>query len=285
VSQGIRLFRAHGLGNDYLVVEAEDLQEMDLAGAARTLCHRHTGVGGDGLLLASETEGADFGVRIFNPDGGEAERSGNGLRILALYLHRLGRVSSGTPFSVDTAAGPVRMEILDVPEGPVQVSVEMGRARFGAEAVSFAGAGEAVELGGRSVEFIPVSVGNPHAVVLRERLEEEHFRAFAPRISTHRDFATGVNVQFAAPAGGQALDAWVWERGAGETLASGSSACAVAAAAVRAGMVSAGAVEVRMRGGSLQVEVSDTWEIRLTGPVEAIGWVELEGDLEGRLRG
>jgi diaminopimelate epimerase len=285
VTRPLRLFRAHGLGNDYLVAEAEALEGLDVGAAARTLCDRHAGVGSDGLLLAGAADGADFGVRILNPDGGEAERSGNGLRILALYLHRLERVRRGRSFSVGTAAGPVQMEILSADDGPLRVAVEMGRARFGPGAVGFTGVGEEVDLGGRTVAFVPVSVGNPHAVVLRDRLEEEHFRALAPRISTHRDFATGVNVQFAAPAGDGTLEARVWERGAGETRASGSSACAVAAAAVRGGVVPHGEVEVRMPGGSLQVEVRESWEIRLTGPVEGIGWVELDVDLSGRLRG
>jgi diaminopimelate epimerase len=284
VSPGLRLYRAHGLGNDYLVAEAAALGSLDLAAATRALCDRHRGVGGDGLLIASAGAEAGFVVRIFNPDGGEAERSGNGLRILALYLLRTGRVEVGREFSVETRGGPVSMEVLDGGEAP-QVAVEMGRARFGSAAAGFAGRGESVSLDGREVGFVPVSVGNPHAVVLREALDEGEFRALAPRLSTHRDFPAGVNVQFAACRGGQVVEALVWERGAGETLASGTSACAVAAAAVRAGRAGHGEVEVRMPGGSLRVEVRDGWEIRLTGAVEGIGWVELDGDLERRLRG
>ena len=270
-------FKGHGLGNDYLAVRLDALGMELTPPAVRLLCDRHTGIGSDGILARVPSASADFGLRIFNPDGSEAEKSGNGLRIFAAYLLERGDVRVGAPFSVETPGGTVRMRVLArSPDGVMDVEVEMGTASFSSDDVGLPGPPREVEHepleleAGDTVAINTVSVGNPHCVVFVDELDVEDLRRRAPQISTHPQFARGINVQFAVPAEPDGVEAWVWERGAGETRASGSSACAVAAAAVRRGMVSERQVEVRMPGGALHVHVRDDWTLLLRGPVESV---------------
>ncbi|HEX8245733.1 MAG TPA: diaminopimelate epimerase [Longimicrobium sp.] len=285
-------FKGHGLGNDYVALELDGLPFDLTPPAVRLVCDRHSGIGSDGILGAVASEVADFGVRIFNPDGSEAEKSGNGLRIFAAYLLHRGRVRIGPPFTVETPGGTVRVRIVDESDdGVLDVEVEMGTASFRSADVGLAGPdreteNELLELpGGDRVAINTVSVGNPHCVVFQDELDVETLRRIAPMVSTHPDFARGTNVQFAVATGEpDAVEAWVWERGAGETRASGSSACAVAAAAVRRGMVSERRVAVRMPGGTLHVEVRDDWGLVLRGPVEDVYRGEMTAGMVRRLR-
>lgn len=270
-------FKGHGLGNDYIAVEMEGLGIELTPLAVRLICDRHTGVGSDGILARVSSDAADFGLRIFNPDGTEAEKSGNGLRIFAAYLLEGGHVAEHAPFTVQTPGGTVRMEILSrSADGVLSVEAEMGTATFRSADVGLGGPdretdNEPLELeSGDVVHINTVSIGNPHCVIFQDELDVETLRRRAPQISTHPQFARGVNVQFAVPAEPDGIEAWVWERGAGETRASGSSACAVAAAAVRRGMVSERQVTVRMPGGALHVHVRDDWSLVLRGPVESV---------------
>jgi len=287
----MRFFKGHGLGNDYLALDVAGLPFTLTPPVVRLLCDRHHGVGADGVLARVASEAADFGVRIFNPDGSEAEKSGNGLRIFAAFLQAEGRLAAPR-FTVETPGGVVGMRILEeTAEGVMLVEVEMGRASFRSGAVGLSGPdrevdGEILELPpGAPVGITAVSIGNPHCVVFQDDLDPEDLRRRAPQIATHPWFERGTNVQFARALAPNAVEAWVWERGAGETLASGSSACAVAAAAVRRGLVSARQVEVHMPGGILEVEVRDDWSILLRGPVEGVYRGELAPGLLRRLEG
>ncbi|MGI9180503.1 MAG: diaminopimelate epimerase [Longimicrobiaceae bacterium] len=287
----MRFFKGHGLGNDYLALDVAGLPFTLTPPVVRLLCDRHHGVGADGVLARVGSEAADFGVRIFNPDGSEAEKSGNGLRIFAAFLQVEGRLA-GPRFTVETPGGVVGMRILEeTAEGVMLVEVEMGRASFRSGAVGLSGPdrevdGEILELPpGEPVGITAVSIGNPHCVFFQDDLDPEDLRRRAPQIATHPWFERGTNVQFARALAPNAVEAWVWERGAGETLASGSSACAVAAAAVRRGLVSARQVEVHMPGGILAVEVRDDWSILLRGPVEGVYRGELAPGLLRRLEG
>jgi diaminopimelate epimerase len=270
-------FKGQGLGNDYLATSEGAVPFELTPPLVRMLCDRHTGIGSDGILLRVPSEAADFGVRIYNPDGSEAEKSGNGLRIFAAFLLQEGAIADGARFTVETKGGIVTMELMGEGEaGVLTVEVEMGRAGFRSGAVGLSGPdrevnGEALELdGGDRVAINTVSMGNPHCVCFEDELVPEDLRRRGPQIATHPWFAHGTNVQFARVVGPATIEAFVWERGAGETLASGSSACAVAAAAVRRGLVRARAVEVRMPGGALQVTVREDWSVLLRGPVEGI---------------
>jgi diaminopimelate epimerase len=290
-TDGIAFYKGHGLGNDYVALDLRTLPVYLSPAAIRLVCDRHTGVGSDGILGRVECETADFGLRIFNPDGTEAEKSGNGLRIFAAYLLGLGEVAIGRPFTVDTPGGKVGMTVLDeTADGVLMVEAEMGIASFRSSSVGLGGPdrevdGEVLELeAGDRVEIRTVSIGNPHCVVFVDELDPEDLRRRAPQICGHPDFARGVNVQFARSVEPGAVEALVWERGAGETSASGSSACAVAAAAVRAGMVAERRVEVRMPGGTLHVEVREDWSLVLLGPVEGVYRGEMTAGMVARLR-
>src|SRR3712207_5943445 len=176
----VTFFKGHGLGNDYVALELEGLPFDLTPPAVRWICHRHTGVGSDGILARVPSASADFGVRIFNPDGSEAEKSGNGLRIFAAYLLAGGHVAPGARFRVETLGGIVTMELLgESPEGVLQVEVEMGRASFRSADVGLAGPdreveGELLELeAGDRVAINTVSMGNPHCVVFEDDLYPE----------------------------------------------------------------------------------------------------------------
>jgi diaminopimelate epimerase len=267
--------KGHGLGNDYLVLVQHDLPGPLTTEAITLLCDRNRGVGSDGILLKVPASRADFGLRIFNPDGSEAEKSGNGLRIFAKYLWDRGHTRKET-FTVDTRGGVVECQ-LQVRAGRVNfVTVEMGRVTFRAPEVPMAGLdGEAVRVplelpDGSRLSVTAVSVGNPHCVVFVERLNESDCRRLGPLLETHSSFPNRTNVQFARVTARDALDILIWERGAGFTLASGSSSCGAAAAAVRNGLCDHGRVLVRMPGGELAVHVRPDWSLRLEGPVEEV---------------
>lgn len=271
----IPFVKGHGLGNDYIVIDAQDLPAPLTPRQVQRICDRNWGVGSDGiLLLVPGWTGADFGLRIFNPDGSEAEKSGNGLRIFAKYLHEHGRASRPA-FTVDTKGGRVACQC-HVAGGRVgEVTVEMGRCTFVAPEIPMTGPArevvrEPLQVGGRTLSVTVVSVGNPHCVVFADRLDEAETRRLGPLIENHPAFPNRTNVQFARVASRSEVDILIWERGAGYTLASGSSSSAVACAAVKTGLCDHGLVTVRMPGGTLAVDVRPDWSIRLQGPVEEV---------------
>ncbi len=287
---GVRFFKGHGLGNDYLALDAAELTFELAPPAIRLICDRHLGAGSDGILARVPSGSADFGLRIYNPDGTEAEKSGNGLRIFAAYLLSGGHVRERSAFTVETPGGVVEMEIVGEPRpGVVDVRVEMGRASFQSADVGLGGPdrevdGEMLELeAGDRVTITAVSMGNPHCVIFEDEVDMEDLRRRAPQISAHPSFTRGTNVQFARAVEPDAVEAWIWERGAGETLASGSSACAVAAAAVRRGLVTARDLEIRMPGGTLLASISEDWMVTLRGPAEAVYVGKLSDAMERRI--
>lgn len=259
----MQLFKAHGLGNDYLILEQGP--PLDPA-TVIALCDRHRGPGADGILEPTTTTGADHGVRIWNPDGSVAEKSGNGLRILAFWLCR--DQSAGDRFSIDTGHEVVHCEV----EG-TQVQIEMGRIELD-EPVQ-----EQLVLDEGPVRFTALRVGNPHAVIWTDTpdLDTLPWRSWGRQLERHPRFPDRTNVQLARRAAPGRCEARVWERGAGETQASGSSACAVAAVAVRLGHAPAGTrLEVQMPGGRLFVTVRPDWRVRLEGPVAPVGRFTLD---------
>ena len=277
--------KGHGLGNDYLVINGADLPGPLSEAAIVKICDRNWGVGSDGILLLTPSTRADFGLRIFNPDGSEAEKSGNGLRIFAKYLWDHGHTRRPA-FTVETPGGLVECEC-HVRDGRVNfVTVEMGRATFRSAEIPMDVAGaEAVAVPlalpeGPALTVTAVSVGNPHCIAFQERLDEAEVRRLGPLIERHRAFPQRTNVQFARVRGRDELEIMIWERGAGWTLASGSSSCGAAAAAVRNGLCDHGRVRVRMPGGELIVHVRPDWSLRLEGPVEEVCTGSLSAEFE-----
>ncbi len=278
---GSAFFKAHGLGNDYLVFEGGEEWMLDVDRIV-AVCDRWRGPGSDGIVLLLDRTRRPFPLRMFNPDGSEFERSGNGLRILAAYLAREGLVGH-EPFDVSVGGDIVGLHVSGPPErGLYDVSVEMGRAGHGPDAVGLdPGALDAdrrLDLGGAGNPVVhPVSIGNPHAVVFPDEWRSELIAELGPPISVHPAFAEGTNVQVARVIDGRTVEARIWERGVGPTSASGTSACAVAAAAVESGRATPGQFEVRMEGGSMEVTVTATMEITLRGPVQEVSGGSLTG--------
>ena len=276
-------YKAHGLGNDYLVFEEGEGWRVEPEAVALA-CHRHEGVGADGLVVVLRSAAEPFVLRMFNPDGSEFERSGNGLRVLAAYLHHRGRVDEGA-FDVECGGDQIRMRVHSrSADSRYDIEVEMGRARVGPEGVALDP--EALDEQGRlahpdagRVPLVPVSVGNPHAVVFVDALggpfDATVLLRLATGLATHRAFAHGANVQLVRVTPPRTIDILIWERGVGPTTASGTSACASAVAAVASGRLDPGEVDVRMRGGSFHVRVSQDLDVVLRGPVEEVASGEL----------
>ncbi len=270
-------FRGHGLGNDYLVMDPKELSFKLTPPAIEAICNRHWGLGSDGILTIVPSKKADFGLRIFNPDGSEAEKSGNGLRIFARYLHATGKTKT-KHFTVETKGGLVSIQLhIDRHGDASDITVEMGRATFAPGALPCTLAVEElirqpIDAAGRSLTFTGVSVGNPHCVVFKQSGESwsrEDLMALGPALEHHALFPKRTNVQLAVPTGPKELSILIWERGAGETQASGSSSCAAASAAVRLGLV-ASPVAVRMPGGTLTIHVAEDFNLTMKGPVAEV---------------
>ena len=296
---GDRFYRGHGLGNDYLVFEAVEPEGKGgwqvTPPAIRRVCQRGEGEGADGLLVLLPRDPTDTGhpVRGFNPDGTEFERSGNGLRVLASYLSRKRRVGVEA-FWVRFGDSALLVTVHDAqPCGRYDVSVEMGRARVGLEWVN--GDPAALDPDGRAlhpslgpIEFVPVSVGNPHAVVFSSALARGALEEVGPFLAGHPAFAEGTNVQLVDVVSPDRLRIGVWERGAGRTSASGTSSCAAVAASVSTGRLEPGTITVEMEGGTLLVSVTRDLEVALRGPVEEVaegrltpGFMQGLSELEG----
>lgn len=261
--------KSHALGNDYIVVDPAALSFPLTPQAIRLLCDRHLGVGSDGILAHVPSTRADVGLRIYNPDGSEAEKSGNGLRIFARYLHDHDLLPA-QQFTVETPGGIVTVALALRGHEVERITVEMGTATFRSDRIPVAGpprevVDEPLDLDGRQLMITAVSVGNPHCVIFVPDLAAVDLQHLGPRLEHHPAFPNRTNVQFAEVQSPRRVAARIWERGAGETLASGSSACAVAAAAVRKGLAER-ELTIAMPGGELQVAVAADWSIRMAGP-------------------
>lgn len=270
-------FRGHGLGNDYLVMDRKELTFKLTPKNIKSVCDRNWGVGSDGILALVPSRKADFGLRIFNPDGSEAEKSGNGLRIFARYLHATGKTKK-TRFTVETKGGLVGIDLHINRHGDAAAAtVAMGVATFKPDALPCSLnvpelIQQPIEAAGRSLIFTGVSVGNPHCVVFKptgKSWSREELLALGPALENHRLFPKRINVQLAVPTGRNEVFILIWERGAGETQASGSSSCAAASAAVRLGLVKS-PVTVKMPGGVLNITVAPDFSLTMKGPVAEV---------------
>jgi diaminopimelate epimerase len=272
----MRFEKWQALGNDYLILEAESLP-WDLTPArVRRICDPHFGLGSDGILLLSRSEDPRYvaELRIFNPDGSEAELSGNGAREAILYLRRKGWTEAET-FSILTAAGPVTPTITS----ERTCSVEMGRAST--ESRDFPGGPPdgrgTLVAGGRAWDFQHVSIGNPQcAIVVGEGLEDLDLAAIGPDIEGDEQFPNRTNVSFLRIDGSR-VRVRIFERGVGETLSSGTGACGAAVTAFLGGASSP--IVVELDGGELEVEVSESLDLRLSGWAEPVCAGELSAEL------
>ncbi len=266
--------KSHGLGNEYIVFESENIDFKLTKNAIKRLCNIHFGIGSDGVIVKVPSEKADFGFRVYNPDGSEAEKSGNGLRILCKYLHDYG-YAKNKEFSVETLTDVVYANVVEEKNGKAyMITVDMGKAIFSSREIPVDSdkpefISEKIIVGEKELEVNCVSVGNPHCVLIKDELSEEEIRKYGPLIENHKLFPNRINVQFAKVLSRNEAQILIWERGAGYTLASGSSSCAAASALVKRGLID-GDMTMNMQGGTLRIQIDNDWNIRMTGEVREI---------------
>jgi diaminopimelate epimerase len=264
-------FKYHALGNDYLVIDPNRVKITLTETNIKLICDRNFGVGSDGILFGPVFEGNQIKLRIFNPDGGEAEKSGNGIRIFAKYLHDRGYLTKPV-FQLDTLGGPVQVELLDSDANLIKVA--MGKLIFRSDLIPVTGeirevVNEPLELDGAVYPVTCVSIGNPHCVIPLAEVSKERACALGPLAERHPSFPKRINMQLLKVLDRENIQIEIWERGAGYTLASGSSSSAAAGAAYKLGLVER-KVKVHMPGGMIAISLGDDYSVELTGPVTAV---------------
>jgi diaminopimelate epimerase len=279
--------KSHALGNDYLVVDPRVLSFRLSRSAVQAICHRNLGVGSDGILTIERSRRAAFGLRVFNPDGSEAEKSGNGVRIFAKCLWDHGYTRRRI-FDVETRGGVVSVTLHLRGRHVQNITAGMGQATFRSRDIPVTGpdrevVDEELMVGSHRFRITAVSVGNPHCVIFVDDLESLDLPQVGPILEHHPMFPNRTNVQFVRVDSTSRVAMRVWERGAGETMASGSSSGAVAAACVRHGFTGRD-VAVHSAGGILRVHVGSDLSLRLTGPAEETSRGTFSSDLLVRLR-
>ncbi len=267
----MKFYKYHALGNDYIVLNPKEINQALTPEQIRRICHRHYGVGSDGILLGPfETSTSDFSLQIYNPDGSKAEKSGNGLRIFSRYLWDMGWIQNA-PFTILTDGGEVGSQVLDNGD---TVSVRMGKVTFDSKKIPVLGKdrevlNESIAVDGRQFLFCAASIGNPHCVILCDQVSKEQAQRFGPKIETDARFPNRTNVQFLKVLDRTNIQIEIWERGAGYTLASGSSSSAAAAVARRLGLCGP-EITVHMPGGNIEINISDEYDISMTGSVTRV---------------
>lgn len=264
----MKYVKYHGFGNDYLVIRPEDVVGDLEASQIQCICDRNYGVGSDGILLGPfSSNTCDFRLKILNPDGSEAEKSGNGLRIFSRYLYDNGLVHKN-PFTIETLGGAVTSHVQD---NGKTVTVEMGKVSFLSSQIPVIGKNrevlrEQMNIADKTFEFCAATVGNPHCVIFSEHISPELARQYGPLIEIDSRFPNRTNVQFLEIIDRHNIRIEIWERGAGYTLASGSSSTAAAGVAYKLGRCDS-AIKVHMPGGKLAIKFSDNFTATMTGPV------------------
>lgn len=271
----MRFHKYHALGNDYIVMNPADFPGWPAPTVAqiRVICHRNFGAGSDGILWGPlPSKQAKFGLRIYNPDGSEAEKSGNGLRIFSRYLFDQKLVADAAPFTIEVPGGVVESRVMD---GGQRITVEMGRVTFQSDKIPVAGPvrevlDEKFTIQDREFTFCAAGIGNPHCVMVLPEISASLATKYGPDIEVHKNFPNRINVQFLKVLDRQNVQIEIWERGAGYTLASGSSSSASAAVARKLGLVDAN-LTVHMPGGKIGIEIAPDFAIRMTGPTTRVG--------------
>ena len=274
----------HGLGNDYLVIDP-NVHDVDLTpNNIRFICDRNFGIGSDGILYGPIKKGEKLSVRIFNPDGSEAEKSGNGLRIFAKYLYENKYVDKKN-FTIGTSGGNVEAYIED--DEANLIKINMGKTTFISTEIPVKGeerevVNEELQINGVEYRMTCLSIGNPHCVIPIDEVAEEKAKELGPKVENNDMFPNRINMQLMKIIDRANIEIRIWERGAGYTLASGSSSCAAAGAAYKLGMVD-NKISVKMPGGNLLVEITESEDIYMTGAVEGVFEGRFHLDLKERI--
>ncbi len=279
----MRFTKMHGLGNDYVYVDgiAEDLSVWDLTELSRIVSDRNFGVGSDGLIVVLPSETVDFRMRIFNPDGSEAEMCGNGVRAFSKYVFEHG-LTDKTDLTVQTGAGLVRPRLFVEDGKVVSIRVDMGEPRLMRSEIPMQGepadgqvVNEPFVVDGSEMHITCVSMGNPHCMQFVDDVDEAPVSDLGPRIENHPVFPARTNVEFIEVLDRGQVNMRVWERGAGETLACGTGASATCVACVLNDLTDR-AIQVHLRGGTLTIEwSSEDGHIYMTGPATEVYTGEL----------
>lgn len=266
--------KLHGLGNDYLFIDAARFDVDDPAGLSQRMSHRHLGVGADGIILILPGEGeAAFKMRIFNADGSEAETCGNGIRCFAKYVYEHG-MTGETEFVIDTLAGPNRV-VLKVLDGQVgSVRSNMGKPRFDRAEIPMEGPPghvieEDLELHGAIMKVTCANIGNPHAVFFVDDATAVDLADIGPKVENHPRFPQRTNVEFVTVQDRSNLIMRIWERGSGITMASGSGSCGAALASMITGRVER-RVNVHLVYGTLAIEWAEDGYVYQEGPATEV---------------
>lgn len=278
----MRFYKYHALGNDYIVMNPADFPSWKEPSIEqiRVICHRNFGVGSDGILWGPlPSKQSEFGLRIFNPDGSEAEKSGNGLRIFSRFLWDQGLVKNPV-FTVETPGGHVKSVIKD--NGRL-ITVAMGKVNFDSDKIPVVGPvrevlGEKITILDREFTFSAATIGNPHCVIPLPEISPELAHKYGPHLEIHANFPRKTNVQFLKVIDRNNIQIEIWERGAGYTLASGSSSSASAAVAHKLGLIDR-SVTVHMPGGEIGIEIGADFSIMMTGTVNKVAEGSMHADL------
>lgn len=256
----MRFTKMHGLGNDYLYVYGDVPENIEAL--SKKLSDRHFGAGSDGMIYISQSEIADFKMRIFNADGSEAKMCGNGIRCVGKYVYDKGYTDK-KQLKIETLSG-IKCLDLKLSGGKVKtVAVNMGTAAPEKDMT--------INVDDMKIVLTPVSVGNPHAVIFVDDIKPAPVATLGPRIEHHEAFADGVNVEFVEVLSNHELRMRVWERGSGVTMACGTGACASTMAAVAKGYCEYGTpVSVYLDGGTLMIQISSNNTVIMTGPAEIV---------------
>ena len=276
-TQGLEFVKMHGTGNDFIVIDciSRHFSDEEHTKIAKAGCDRHFGIGSDGTVLVCPSRTCDFRMRMFNPDGTEAEMCGNGIRVFAKFLYDRG-FTAAKKISVETLAGVKYIELAEKNGRCAAVTVDMGAPRLLPEEIPFGGCAGAenvkqapVMACGREFLVTCVNMGNPHCVVFTEDVKGVPLREWGPALEAHALFPKKTNVEFVRIAGDSDIEMRVWERGAAETLACGTGACASAVASILNGKTKR-KVNVHLAGGDLVIEWAEGGNVFMTGPAETV---------------
>ena len=265
--------KSHGLGNDYIVMDLKKINFKLDKKRIKEICHRNYGIGADGILLLVNSKKADFGLKIYNPDGTEAEKSGNGLRIFSKFLYDY-EYTKKRNFLIETKGGIVHSEVILKNKKVKDVKVDMGVASFESKKIPVKtknkySINQKIKVKNQSFTYSSVTVGNPHCVIFLKNTSKDLALKFGRLIEENKLFPKRTNVQFAQIISKNKVKIEIWERGAGYTLASGSSSCGVVSVGYKLGLLSE-KVEVIMPGGKLYIEIDKDYKLIMKGPVEEI---------------
>ena len=271
-----KFIKSHGLGNDYIVIDGKDTNYSLTKSQVKKICHRNYGIGSDGVLLLCKSNKADFGLKIFNPDGSQAEKSGNGLRIFSAFLYEYKKIKKNKKITIETQGGLVASEFIKEIAGKKYIKVEMGKAIFEQKKIPVKVKStdeycinKTIKLGNKKFIFNCVSVGTPHCVIFSNKISAGLAKNYGSKIEVHKYFPNRINVQFVKIIDRNNVQIEIWERGAGYTLASGSSSCAVVSVGFKLGLLN-NKVKVKMPGGILKISINDNNQLQMEGPVQRI---------------